>query len=90
MDENLKTELTIKEYYIILVDACDRLEDDPDDDAATESFIDAAYHLAKANCNFLFPDGLLASDIVSNGAAKTPEDGIKITSVLEDDNHVVQ
>lgn len=90
MDENLKTELTIKEYYIILVDACDRLEDDPDDDAATESFIDAAYHLAKANCAYLFPDGLMATDNLSAGAYKTPVDGVTITSVLDGDENVVR
>lgn len=90
MSENIHPELTIKEYYTILVDTCNQLEIDPDDDIAIAQFTDAAYHLAKANCAYLFPDGLMATDNLSTGAYKTPEEGVKITSVLEDDNHVIQ
>lgn len=90
MDKDTKFELTLKEYYDVLTYACDQLEEDPENEAATESFVDAAYHLAKANCGYLFPDELTASDKILAGAAKTPEEGVKITSVLEDDNYAVQ
>lgn len=90
MEQITNTELTLKEYYEILVYACNQLEQNPDDGIATESFVDAAYHLAKADCGFLFPDELITSDEITAGAAKTPEDGVKITSVLEDDKYALQ
>lgn len=75
-----EVELTLKEYYEILSAMCDKLEENPEDDIAIAAFTDAAYHLAKANCAHLFPDDLLAVN-----AAKTPEEGVMITAVKEDE-----
>lgn len=89
-DNMMELELTLKEYYDILAAMCAKLEKDPDDDIATAAFVDAAYHLGKANCGYLFPADLLATDVVCVNAAKTPVDGMIMTSVQEDDKHVVQ
>lgn len=86
MEENtMEFEFTLKEYYDILAAMCVKLEENPDDDIAIAAFTDAAYHLGKANCGHLFPADLLASDIISDNAAKTPKDGMTITSVKEDE-----
>ena len=91
MEDNMtELELTLKEYYDILAAMCVKLEEDPDDDIATAAFIDAAYHLGKANCGYLFPADLLATDALFANAAKTPDEGMILTSVQEDDEHVVQ
>ena len=87
MDTNI--EFTLKEYYGILANMCAILEQDPDNDTALTAFADAAYNLGKANCGYLFPDDLYASDIISDNAAKTPADGCVITSVKEEDDNVV-
>lgn len=91
MEENtMELNLTLKEYYEILAAMCDKLEKAPDDDIATAAFVDAAYHLAKANCAHLFPDDLYATDELSENAAKKPTEGMVVTSVQEDDRDVVQ
>lgn len=74
----MEVELTLKEYYGILVRMCERCEQDPDDDFAIAAFTDAAWHLAKANCGHLFPD-----DLLYDNAAKTPAEGTIITAVKE-------
>ena len=87
--ENMELELTLKEYYGIMVNMCERLENNPDDEVAVNAFVDAAYHLAKAKCHNLFPDDLLGDDVMLLNAAKTPQERMTITAVLEDDEHVV-
>lgn len=87
--ENTNIEFSLKEYYGILSNMCTVLEQDPENDIALAAFVDAAYNLGKANCSFLFPDELYASDIVSDNAAKTPAEGSVITSVKEDNIDVV-
>ena len=79
-DNTMELNLTLKEYYDILSSMCDKLEENPDDDIAIAAFTDAAYHLAKAKCGYLFPDDLLAVN-----AAKTPDEGATITAVKEED-----
>ena len=79
-DNTMELELTLKEYYDILAAMCVKLEEDPDDDIATAAFVDAAYHLGKANCGHLFPADLLAFN-----AAKTPKEGTIVTAVKEED-----
>ena len=83
-DNMMELELTLKEYYDIMVAMCDKLEENPDDDVAIAAFVDAAYHLAKANCGHFFPTDLLASDCAKENAAKTPKEGTTITAVLEE------
>lgn len=78
-DNTMELELTLKEYYDILAAMCVKLEEDPDDDIATAAFVDAAYHLGKANCSYLFPTDLLAVN-----AAKTPQEGAVVTAVKEE------
>lgn len=73
-------ELTLREYYNILVTMCNALEQDPENDAAIDGFVDAAYHLAKADCGHLFPE-----DLLHVNAAKTPDEGVIITAVKEED-----
>lgn len=79
-DHEKEIELTLKEYYEILSSMCDKLEDNPDDDVAIAAFTDAAYHIGKAKCGHLFTD-----ESLSMNAAKTPKDGIIVTSVKEED-----
>ena len=79
-DHEKEIELTLKEYYEILSSMCDKLEDNPDDDVAIAAFTDAAYHIGKAKCGYLFAD-----ESLSMNAAKTPKDGIIVTSVKEED-----
>jgi hypothetical protein len=78
--DNYETELTLKEYYDILSAMCDKLEENPDDDIAIAAFTDAAYNLGKAKCGHLFPD-----DLLEFNAAKTPDEGVIVTSVKEED-----
>ena len=78
--DNYETELTLKEYYDILSAMCDKIEENPDDDIAIAAFTDAAYHLGKANCGHFFPD-----DLLELNAAKTPDEGVIVTSVKEED-----
>lgn len=84
-DNMIELELTLREYYDIMVAMCDKLEDDPDDDVAIAAFVDAAYHLAKSNCGHFFPEDMLAVN-----AAKTPKEGTTITAVTEDCCDAVQ
>lgn len=77
-DNEQTEELSLREYYAILVKMCDILEEDPDNDFAVSAFTDAAWHLAKADCGDLFPNTTLFVN-----AAKTPEEGTIITSVVE-------
>lgn len=79
------TELSLREYYGILVKACNSLEEDPDNDFAVAAFTDAAWHLAKADCGHLFPE-----DVLSVNAARTPDEGETLTAVKEDEYNVVQ
>lgn len=85
MEDNftMEIELTLKEYYEIMQTMCDKLEENPDDDVAVAAFVDAAYHLAKANCGHLFPEDLLATDETAVNAAKTPEESVTVTAVYE-------
>lgn len=89
-DNTMELELTLKEYYDILAAMCVKLEENPDDDIAIAAFIDAAYHLGKANCGHLFPTDLLASDTLAANAARTPVEGVTVTSVQEDDEYAIQ
>jgi len=79
----MELKLTLKEYYDILVAMCNKCEEDPDDDVAIAAFVDAAYHLAKADCGHLFPEDMIAGDTYDVNAAKTPVEGTTITSVQE-------
>ena len=79
------TELSLREYYGILVKACNSLEEDPDNDFAVAAFTDAAWHLAKADCGHLFPEDMLCVN-----AAKTPKEGEILTAVQEVEHNVVQ
>lgn len=90
MENTMELKLSLKEYYDILSAMCDQLEKNPDDDTAIAAFTDAAYHIGKAKCGYLFPTDLLATDALSANAAKTPVDDMTLTSVLEDDEHAVQ
>ena len=85
MEDNFtrEIELTLKEYYYVMVAMCEKLEENPDDDVAIAAFVDAAYHLAKANCGYLFPEDLLANDEMSVNAAKTPDEIVTLTAVYE-------
>lgn len=78
MNTNDSSKLTLKEYYDILAAMCEKLEENPDDDVAIAAFTDAAYHLAKAKCGYLFP-----TDMLEMNAAKTPAQGQTITAVKE-------
>lgn len=78
-------ELSLREYYAILVKMCNELEEDPDNDFAIAAFTDAAWHLAKANCIDIFP-----IDVLCVNAAKTPDEGQILTAVQEVDCNVVQ
>lgn len=80
----MEVELTFKEYYDILAAMCVKLEENPDDDIAIAAFTDAAYHLGKANCGHLFPADMLATDYTNVNAAKTPDEGMTVTAVMED------
>ena len=84
MDNNTE-ELSLREYYAILVKMCNVLEEDPDNDFAICAFTDAAWHLAKADCGDLFP-----TDMLFLNAAKTPKEGNIVTSVKEDEQRAVQ
>lgn len=80
-----EVELSLREWYAILVKACNELEEDPDNDFSVAMFTDAAWHLAKADCGDLFP-----TDVLTVNAARTPMEGTIITAVKEDETDAVQ
>lgn len=79
----MEQKMSLRECYNILVYTCGLCEEDPDNEVAMTMFADAAFRLAHAKCDFLFPDDFYLDDYLVDGAAATPEEGNIVTAVKE-------